>query len=401
MLTHVRLGLVTAGHIPLKCVLCFAVCCVAGDIAVNDTSAASAASQAAAGVPSSAPASRAVLDIEPFFSPPPEFRGRLGNYRSVLIFDDGRPVKTAADWQVRRQEILKYWHEVMGPWPEVIQHPAIQFLSKERVEGFARCKVRIEVAPGNVQVAYLLIPEGTGPFPAVLVTWYNAASSAGLGGRPGNNAFGCDLARRGFVTLCVGDTGNFTNRKQEYDGAVQPISYLAYCAANCANLLASLPQVDGDRIGIMGHSFGGKWAMFASCLYEKFACAVWCDPGIVWNEADSNANWWDAWYLGYEPGHKRKAGGLSPDNPRTGAYKRLVEEGRDLHELHALMAPRPFLVSGGAQDTIDHWVALNHTIAVNDLLGFKKRVAMTTRRGHEPTPESREQMYHFLEQFLK
>jgi hypothetical protein len=380
----------------MKSMLLFIVSCLIGGIAVKAEGVRPAASQSAAS------ASRPAVDLAPFFTPSQQFRGQLGDYRSVLTFDDGRPVKTPTDWPSRRREILAYWHSVMGPWPDLIASPAIRFLSKEHVENFTRCKVRVEVAAGCAQDEYLLIPDGQGPFPAVLVVWYDSAGSAGLGKDGlGNTAFGYELARRGFVTLCMGDTGNFTSRKQEYAGNIQPISYLAYCAANGCNLLAGLPQVDGDRIGVMGHSFGGKWAMFASCLYQKFACAVWCDPGIVWNEADSNANWWDAWYLGYEPGRKRKSGRLGPDNPRTGAYKRLVEEGHDLHELHALMAPRPFLVSGGAQDTIDHWIALNHAIAVNDLLGAKDRVAMTIREGHTPTPESREQMYRFFERFLK
>ena len=80
---------------------------------------------------------------------------------------------------------------------------------------------------------------------------------------------------------------------------------------------------------------------------------------------------------------------------------RLIDEGRDMHELHSLMAPRPFLVSGGAQDRPEHWVALNHTIAVNKLLGYSDRVAMTMRDGHSPTAESNEQAYQFLEHFLK
>ncbi|HEU5115147.1 MAG TPA: hypothetical protein VFT74_00575, partial [Isosphaeraceae bacterium] len=33
--------------------------------------------------------------IAPFFAPPAEFANDLGDYRSVLQFDDGRPVKTA------------------------------------------------------------------------------------------------------------------------------------------------------------------------------------------------------------------------------------------------------------------------------------------------------------------
>jgi hypothetical protein len=79
----------------------------------------------------------------------------------------------------------------------------------------------------------------------------------------------------------------------------------------------------------------------------------------------------------------------------------LVRDGHDLHELHALMAPRPFLVSGGSEDTPERWKALNHTIAVNKLLGYENRVSMANRQGHSPTAESNEQIYTFFEFFLK
>ena len=142
--------------------------------------------------------------------------------------------------------------------------------------------------------------------------------------------------------------------------------------------------------------------MFASCLYDKFACAAWSDGGIVFDEKRANVNYWEPWYLGCEPGKKQREAGIpGKDNPRTGAYKQLVEEGLDLHELHALMAPRPFLVSGGAEDRPGRWKALHHAIAVNKLLGYADRVAMTNRKGHSPTPESNEQIYLFFECFLK
>jgi hypothetical protein len=64
------------------------------------------------------------------------------------------------------------------------------------------------------------------------------------------------------------------------------------------------------------------------------------------------------------------------------------------------MAPRPFLVAGGAEDRPQRWKALNHTIQVNRLLGYADRVAMTSRRGSSPTSESNEQIYIFLEHFL-
>jgi len=350
-------------------------------------------------------------EMEKFFVPPEQYKGRLGDYRSFMKFDDGAPVKTRQDWPRRREEILKYWHRVMGPWPALVETPRVKYLEKEHVENFTRHRVQVEFAPDRfASTQYLLVPDGRGPFPAVLVTWYNSGDSAGLSEKArGNVDFGHQLAKRGFVTLCIGgETGEISQenaRPSEKETGIQPLSCLAYAAANCYNALAKMPEVDPQRIGVVGHSFGGKWAMFASCLYDKFACAVWIDPGIVWNEKDPNANYWEKWYLGYEFGQpadkQRRPGVPQEDNPRTGAYRRLVAEGRDLHELHALMAPRPFLVSGGAQDRPEHWTALNHSIALNEFLGHTGRVAMTMRDGHTPTIESNAQVYAFLEHFLK
>ena len=158
--------------------------------------------------------------------------------------------------------------------------------------------------------------------------------------------------------------------------------------------------MDPKRIGIVGHSYGGKWAMFASCLDDQFACAAWSDPGVVFDESRPNVNYWEPWYLGYYAPFERKPGLPTAQNPRTGAYRELVEKGHDLHELHALMAPRPFLVSGGAEDRPIRWLALNRTVQVNDLLGYKERVGLTSRPNHSPTEESNEQIYTF-EHFLK
>jgi hypothetical protein len=111
-------------------------------------------------------------------------------------------------------------------------------------------------------------------------------------------------------------------------------------------------------------------------------------------------NYWEPWYIGWQAGFTRRPGVPSQDNPRTGPYKTLYESGRDLHELLALMAPRPLLVSGGAEDTPQRWTALNHVVAVNRLLGLENRVAMTNRPGHNPTEQSNEQVYLFFQHFL-
>lgn len=121
----------------------------------------------------------------------------------------------------------------------------------------------------------------------------------------------------------------------------------------------------------------------------------------MFDERRANVNYWEPWYLGYQADVKRPEGIVTESNPRTGAYKTMIERGLNLHELHALMAPRPFLVSGGGEDTPKQWRALNHTVAVNRLLGVSNRVAMTNRPDHTPTPESNEQMYAFFDRFLK
>ena len=60
-----------------------------------------------------------------------------------------------------------------------------------------------------------------------------------------------------------------TEYTKQQSPARQPLSSLAYVAANCYNGLATLPEVDPARVGVVGHSFGGKWALFASCFYES------------------------------------------------------------------------------------------------------------------------------------
>jgi hypothetical protein len=336
--------------------------------------------------------------IAAYFRAPEGLAGDLSGYRSPLRFEDGSPVRTAADWRRRRAEIPRIWHAEMGPWPAPLRKPRIDFQGRERREGLTQYRVRVDVAPDRTSEAYLLMPDGRGPFPAVITVFYEPETGIGRGGV--RRDFSLQLARRGFIALSMGRAYT-ANYPEEDEPVLQPLSYLAYLASNGRRALAALPEVDPKRIGITGHSYGGKWAMFASCLDEGFACAVWSDPGIGFDEKRSNVNYWEPWYLGFERGRSRKRGVITPDSPRTGAYERLVAAGRDLHELHALMAPRPFLVSGGSEDPPERWRALNHSVAVNRLLGHENRVAMTNRPMHDPTPESNEALCTFLEWWLR
>jgi hypothetical protein len=343
----------------------------------------------------------AALDrIAPAFSPPKELAGDYGNYRSPLKFADGREVKSADDWRERRTEILATWHTLMGPWPKIIEEQSLDYGEKLDRGSFVQHTVQFKITPEHTTRGYLLVPKTPGRHPAVLTVYYEPETAAGLNNEKEHRDFALGLAKRGFVCLSMGMGASLYYPNKE-NATLQPLSANAYAAANAFHVLARVREIDPDRIGIVGHSYGGKWAMFAACLYDKFACTAWSDGGIVFDETRPNVNYWEPWYLGYEVGKTRERGVPTDKNPRTGAYKRMIEEGRDLHELHALMAPRPFLVSGGSEDPPERWKALNHAVAVNRLLGYENRVAMTNRKGHSPTEESNEQLYSFLEHFLK
>ncbi|MEX0773156.1 MAG: alpha/beta hydrolase family protein [Balneolales bacterium] len=344
-------------------------------------------------------------EIEPFFAPPEEFEGVYGKYRTPLKFYDGRSVNTPQDWQERREEIRGRWHEMMGAWPPFMDDHEMEILETTRRENFTQHRIEFYWTPNEKTEGYLLIPDGDEEKPAVISVYYEPETAVGLGVE--NRDYAYQLAKRGFVTLSIGTTQATEARTYSLyypdieNAEVEPLSMLGYAAANSYNLLADMPEVDADRIGIVGHSFGGKWAMFASSLYDKFACAVWSDPGIVFEESRPSVNYWEPWYLGYHPQPWRERGVPDEENPAQGLYPELVDGGYDLHELHALMAPRPFLVSGGSEDPIERWIPLNHSIAVNNLLGYENRVAMTNRPEHSPNPESNEQIYLFFEYFLK
>ena len=339
--------------------------------------------------------------IEALFRPPAAFEGQLGPLRSPLVFADGLPVRSAADWPRRRAEMLAEWHGVMGAWPALLDQVPMEVLSESRRETFVQRRVRLEVAPGQRIEGWLLVPEGVGlRAPAVLVPFYEPETSVGLGERP-NRDFARQLTRAGFVTLSIGTPVGDARNPDLGSVASQPLSYYAYVAANAWTALSALPYVDARRIGVVGHSYGGKWALFAGALWERFAAVATSDPGIVFDETRPNVNYWEPWYLGFDPRVRRQVGGLpTPDNPRTGSYKVMRERGMDLHELHALIAPRPFFVSGGAEDPPQRWLALKHAVAVCQLLGFRDRVGMSNRPTHDPTPESNAQIVAFFAHFL-
>jgi len=345
-------------------------------------------------------------ELAPYFSAPAEWSENRGKYRSPLRFADGKSAATSQEWAKRREEIRIEWDELLGQWPPLIKEPKVEILSTTKRDGYEELRIRFLWTAHEKTPGYLLIPISATDgkrHAAVITVYYEPETAIGRGNA--NRDFAIQLTRRGLVTLSIGTTEatqakTYAIYEPSLDKVdVQPLSMLGYAAANAWYVLAQRPEVDSKRIGIVGHSFGGKWAMFASCLFDKFACAAWSDPGIVFDSRPS-VNYWEPWYLGHHARPWRKRGVITESNPARGLYPRLIEDGRDLHELHALMAPRPFLVSGGSEDPPRRWEPLNHSIDVNRVLGKRHRVGMTNRPKHGPTDESNAVIYRFFEHFL-
>ncbi|HSJ02187.1 MAG TPA: sialidase, partial [Verrucomicrobium sp.] len=257
-------------------------------------------------------------DLAPWFEPPVEYRDQRSPGPSLLKFSSGQVAGNAEQWTQRREEILHEWQALMGTWPPVLEHPKLEIIETSRREDFTQHRIRLEMAPGQMGEGYLLIPDGTPPFPAVYVPFYDPETSVGLGKKPLRD-FALQLTRRGFVSLSMGAPGGDARKPVLVPEAkCQPLSYLGYLSANAWQALAARPEVDSKRIGVVGHSYGGKWAMFGSCLWPKFACAVWSDPGVVFDETRLSINYWEPWYLGLDPAVTRKPGLITQESPRTG-----------------------------------------------------------------------------------
>lgn len=173
-------------------------------------------------------------------------------------------------------------------------------LSERRLNGYVELRVRYAGIEEDVP-AFLLVPDGAGPFPAVLAhhqhnsEWHLGKSEvAGLAGDP-LHAFGPVLARAGLVVLAP-DAVGFEDRRhagagidRREDDWVQYLNEMAYrlvfgrllittvlgdAACGLSALLAD-ERVDGSKLGAVGHSYGGYVTILLAALDERvsFACA--------------------------------------------------------------------------------------------------------------------------------
>lgn len=320
--------------------------------------------------------------------------------------DTRKPIRTASEWTERRQQVLAAMQQVMGPLPAASDAPLdMKVLAEERGRNFLRQTIQYtsEVNPRTGKAervpAYLFVPTDLKPGekrPALLAlhptSKLGKAEIAGAG-KP-NRQYGLELAERGYVVICP-DYPSFGDYAKDFAASAHPSGTMQGIVNHrrAVDLLVSLPQVDGDRIGAIGHSLGGHNALFIAAFDPRIKAAVTsCGWNLFQHYYNGNLTGWSS--DRYMPRIK-SVYETSPDKMPF-----------DFHEVIAAIAPRAVLSISPTQDSNFAVEGIRQAMpsirAVYTLLGAEKAIAVEYPEcGHDFPPEMRTRAYTFLDGVLK
>jgi dienelactone hydrolase len=197
--------------------------------------------------------------------------------------------------EVLREELCSFLnYEVHEAPAQVVVHEEV------REDGYMRRLVSYVAADGDEIGAYLLLPDSPGSHPGMVVhhqhnsEWSLGKSEvAGLAGDP-LQAFGPALAKRGICVLapdsiCFEDRRRDPNADDYESGRRQHYLEMVYRLARgdtlmrkvlsdgsaALSVLSTTKSIDRERIGALGHSYGGNTVLFHTAVDDRicFACA--------------------------------------------------------------------------------------------------------------------------------
>lgn len=336
-------------------------------------------------------------------------RLNLLEYRS----DSGKveAVKTPADWQKRRSEILKGMESVMGRFPSKDRRVKLEVDVEEEVDmgKYIRQLITYQSEPGSRTPAYLCVPKSVfdekgGKAPAVLCLMptdnkVGHKVVVGLGGREGR-AYAIELAERGYVTISPAYThlANYWPNLGKL-GYVSGTMKAIYDNTRALDLLERLPYVDSERgFGSIGHSLGGHNTIYTAVFDQRIAvmassCGFDAYPDY-YGGAEKN------WFFGRGWCQIRYM-------PRLSDYRgRQKEIPYDFPELLGALAPRPFFVHAPLRDSNFRWksvdVCAKAARPIYQLLGNEKGLIIEhPDYDHNFPRDMREGAYRTIDNVLK
>lgn len=332
---------------------------------------------------------------------------------NLLIYRDAkgqvRPVKSRADWQKRRVEILRGMQEIMGPLPDKPRRkpPEVRIEDETDCGSYLRRFVTHESEPGSRVPAYLLIPKealrGKKKFPAVLALH---STDMQFGHRvlveqvnKNYRAYASELAERGFIVLAPAYPV-----MANYQPDLKALGYESgtmkaiWDNIRGLDLLDSLPYVKRGQFGALGHSLGGHNAIYTAVFDQRIKVIV-SSCGF-----DSFLD-----YYGGDPGNWQPERGWCQTRymPGLAEYRgRLEQIPFDFHELIGALAPRPVYINAPLGDSNFQWRSVDRIVqsaaAVYRLHRAEKYLTVEHPDcGHDFPEEQRERAYHLLERELR
>lgn len=327
-------------------------------------------------------------------------------------------VQTPADWSARKSELRQRYLDLIRDDRKPARPPLdLRVHETVDVEGlYERRLISYAVEAGERAHAFLAIPHGLKGRGAALVSLHGTyprgkEREAGLEENP-EKAFLDHLARRGYVVIAPDhfvagertppegayDTTRFYQKHPEWTA----VGKAAYEHAIAIDVLQSLDCVDPDRIGVLGHSLGGHGAYFLAAYDPRIRVAVsnsGCAPFRYNHKVEAWAR--DHFYIYFKP---MRAGLLQGELPPI-----------DMHEIMALVAPRPFLDLSALNDLIagdppqlagwtyrQRVLMLMKVMDAYELEGAAENFAFYAHgQGHSAHHEVRQLMYAWLDKHLK
>ena len=333
---------------------------------------------------------------------------------NLLVFRNVRgefqPVRTLAEWQKRRAEILENMQRVAGPLPGKAKRCPLDPKIEEEVDcgTYMRRLVTYSSEPGARVPAYLLVPKsalakGSAKLPAVLALHQTHPAGqkvvVGLGDSP-NDEYGVELVNRGFVVLAPPYT-----LLANYQPDVLALGWQSGTLKSVwdnmrgLDLLDSLPFVRTNHgFGVIGHSLGGHNGVFTAVFDERLTVVV-SSCGL-----DSFLDYFGGDPKNWQPGRGWCQLRYMP--ALTNYAGRLEQIPFDFPELIGALAPRVCFISAPVGDTNFRWKSVDDIAkaawAVYGLYGVPERLQVSHPEcGHLFPAEVRERAYRLLEDSLR
>ncbi len=333
---------------------------------------------------------------EPKSAQQPSNHQDLGYY--VTADGNRRPITSADDWKVRRRQILEGMQQAMGPLPRPAKPEPldVQVVEEHRADGLIRRKIEYHSdSPVEVVRSWLLMADerSTKSQPAILclhqTNTQGKDSPVGVSDRPTLH-YALELARRGYVTLSP-DYPSFGEHKHDFDaddyesGSMKAI----YDNMRAIDVLQSLREVDGERIGCIGHSLGGHNSLFTAVFDERIKAVVTsCGFTAFHKYMGGDLHGWSS--ARYMPRIATEYD-FSPDRMPF-----------DFHEVLAAIAPRAVFIVAPLHDDNFDVAGVRECVEaarpIYKLLGHADRLqAVYPDAAHDFPQQEREQAYAFFD----